>query len=202
MAHETALGEHHQAEGVAEAMAERSRFTALVSPHTRDMLRMAAALVGVTEAEDAAQEAALRAWQAWPTLRDEAATRGWLLRITANVCYQWRRGTFGRAFRLTEPLPADSQPGAGFGDLAELGLLQGDPGASGPTSALDLRQAVNRLDPQARLIVVLRYYAGMDASEIGQMLDAPPATIRTRLRRALETLRKQLAPPGANTVYH
>ena len=184
-------------------MADRNRFTALVSPHTPDMLRVAAALVGVTEAEDAAQEAVLRAWQAWPTLRDEAAAKGWLLRITVNVCYQWRRGTFGRAVRLTEPLPSESQPGAGFGDLAELALLQGDPGASGPTSALDLRQAVNRLEPQARLVVVLRYYAGMDASAIGQLLGAPPATIRTRLRRALEALRVQLAPPGAtNTVYH
>jgi RNA polymerase sigma-70 factor (ECF subfamily) len=176
-------------------MAERQRFATLVPPHTRDMLRVAAALVGVSEAEDAAQEALLRAWEAWPELRDEGAVRSWLLRISANVCYQWQRGTFGRNRRLTDPLPDDND-----GTTA---LLEPDPGASGPTIALDVRHAVNQLDPRMRIVVVLRYYAGMDASEIGLALGMPAATVRTRLRRALETLRTLLASPNnQQTVYH
>jgi DNA-directed RNA polymerase specialized sigma24 family protein len=67
------------------------------------MMRVAAALVGLADAEDAAQEALMRAWQAWKTLRDVDAVRPWLLRITVNVCRQWRRGNFGRHATLSSP---------------------------------------------------------------------------------------------------
>ncbi len=80
---------------------------ALVPRHLAAMLRVAAALVGVAEAEDAAQEALVRSWQAWPTLRDVSAQRPWLLRMTVNVCRDWCRGRFGTRRRLVEPLEAD-----------------------------------------------------------------------------------------------
>ncbi|MGH2502499.1 MAG: sigma factor-like helix-turn-helix DNA-binding protein, partial [Ktedonobacterales bacterium] len=41
-------------------------------------------------------------------------------------------------------------------------------------------------------LIALRYFAGLDSSEIGAMLGVPPATIRTRLRRALSLLRRRL----------
>jgi RNA polymerase sigma-70 factor (ECF subfamily) len=160
------------------------RFTTLAPQHTATMLRVAAALVGWADAEDAAQEALTRAWQAWSTLHDDGAVRPWLLRITVNVCYQWQRGGFGRRLRVTEPLPED--------DGEALALLDADLGASDHTGSLDLRAAINTLDPELRTIVALRYYGGMDATEIGLALGAPSATIRTRLRRALALLRDQL----------
>src|SRR5215471_15243003 len=88
-------------------MANPNHFAALATQHTRAVLRVAAALVGQANAEDAAQEALTRAWQAWDSLRDEAALRSWLLRITVNVCNQWLRGGFGRRERLTAPLLED-----------------------------------------------------------------------------------------------
>ncbi len=168
-------------------MADDESFAALAPPHTAAMLRVAAALVGLADAEDAAQEALTRAWQAWPTLRDPSALRPWLLQITVNVCRQWQRGGFGRRLRATLPLPE--------GENAALALLDADLGASDHTGSLDLRAAVNALDPVLRIVVALRYYGGMDATEIGAALDAPPATIRTRLRRALALLRDQLSTP-------
>jgi RNA polymerase sigma factor (sigma-70 family) len=107
-----------------------------------------------------------------------------LLKITVNVCNQWRRGGFGRRERLTVPLPED-------GDVA-YALLDTDLGTSDLTGSLDLRNAINALDAELRLIVMLRYYGGMDASEIGAVLGAPSATVRTRLRRALTLLRERL----------
>jgi DNA-directed RNA polymerase specialized sigma24 family protein len=54
---------------------EYERFTALVTPHIGAMARVAAALVGVADAEDAAQEALIRAWSGWETLREEKTMR-------------------------------------------------------------------------------------------------------------------------------
>ena len=164
-------------------------FAALAPLHMTTMLRVAAALVGVADAEDAAQEALVRAWQAWPRLRDAAAFRPWLLRITVNVCRDWQRGYFGASRRLMEPLDVSEAA-----DL--LATIGGDPGASDQMASLDLRAAVNRLEPAYRVVVALRYYAGMDASEVGAALGIPPATVRTRLRRALALLREYLGASG------
>ena len=177
-------------------MAERESFATCVPLYTRSMLSAAAALVGVADAEDATQEAIMRAWQAWPTLRDVGAARAWLLRITINVCRQWQRGGFGKEHRLTQPLPNDSDIGSNPSPsnklIDALGFFGGDPGTSDFTGVLDLREAINRLDVNMRVVIMLRYYAEMDATEIGQALGMPPATVRTRLRRALEALRTQM----------
>jgi RNA polymerase sigma-70 factor (ECF subfamily) len=112
--------------------------------------------------------------------------RPWLLRITVNVCRDWQRGRFGTHRRRTEPL-SDDPP------LEQLALIGDDPGASDHAAALDLRRAINSLDEDLRLVVALRYYAGMDATAAGAALGIPSGTVRTRLRRALRLLREQLA---------
>jgi RNA polymerase sigma-70 factor, ECF subfamily len=161
-------------------------FAHVLPGHLSAMLRTAAALVGPADAEDAAQEAILRAWQAWDTLRDPAVVRSWLLRITANVCRDWQRGRFGTHRALAQPLLNDD-------DALTIAALGADPGGSDHTGALDLRHAVNGLEPGLRAIVVLRYYTGLDATEIGDLLSLPPPTVRTRLRRALSLLRERLS---------
>src|SRR5262249_56646166 len=105
---------------------EYERFASLVGPHTDAMAHVAAALVGMADAEDAAQEALLRAWRAWPTLREAGAVRVWLLRITTNVCRNWQTGHFGTHRRTNQsldaartlPLRADVS-GPGSGDHAD-----------------------------------------------------------------------------------
>ncbi|MGH2516882.1 MAG: RNA polymerase sigma factor [Ktedonobacterales bacterium] len=167
-------------------------FSTLMPAHLPAMLRAAAALVGSADAEDAAQEAILRAWQAWDTLRNPALVRAWLLRITVHVCLDWQRGRFGTRRALTLPLLDDA--------ALPLALLGADPGASDHTGALDLREAINALDADLRVAVILRYYAQMDATEIGAALGVPPATIRGRVRRALFALRARLSgPPSPST---
>jgi RNA polymerase sigma-70 factor, ECF subfamily len=162
-------------------------FNALIAQHAERMIRVAAAIVGIMDAEDAAQEAIVRAWRAWPTLRDRNAFSAWLLRITVNVGRDWLRGRFGAHRRLNDSLDeAEAEadiPAALFGD---------DPGASDHAAALDLRHAISQLDAELRTVVALRYFAGLDATEIGAALTIPPATVRTRLRRALRRLRDSL----------
>ncbi len=167
---------------------DAERFTALMHEQRPVLLRIAAALVGLADAEDAAQEAIMRGLQARHSLREASSLRSWLIRITYNVCHDWRRGRFGAHRSLTQPL---------FDETDEsLALLEDDPGASDATAALDLRQAINRLNIDLRVVVVLRYYAGMDATEVGAALGLAPATVRTRLRRALAVLRDHLSARG------
>jgi RNA polymerase sigma-70 factor, ECF subfamily len=163
---------------------ERADLDAQLVAHKGVMVCVAAALVGPADAEDAAQEASLRAWRSWGELRDTEAIRSWLLRITVNVCHDWLRGRFGTRVRRTESLDAADI------DIATLDL---DPGRTHHAAALDLRGAINRLEEPLRVAVVLRYYAGLDSAEIGAALGVPPATVRTRLRRALELLQNALA---------
>jgi RNA polymerase sigma-70 factor, ECF subfamily len=184
-------------------------FTALVTPHTGVMLRAAAVLVGPLDAEDAVQEALLRAWRGWATLRDEAAVRAWLLRITANVCGNWQAGHFGTHRRRTVPLDLagssglfpEGEPHDPQSDAQDDPFARSGPGTAKHANALDLRRAVSGLDTDLRHVVALRFYAGMDATEIGATLDIPPATVRTRLRRALMLLRERfVSPPIPATV--
>ena len=128
----------------------------------------------------------MRAWQAWSTLRDLNAVRPWLLQITVNVCRQWRRGLKGQQQAHMHPLPDDAP------DL--LAVLDADPGTSDHTGALDLRAAINALPSDLRTVVVLRFYAGLDATEIGGVLSIPAGTVRSRLHRALLHLHERLAP--------
>ncbi|HEX9037686.1 MAG TPA: sigma-70 family RNA polymerase sigma factor [Ktedonobacterales bacterium] len=175
---------------------ELVQFSALLDGSAATMTRIAAALVGTADAEDAAQEAILRAWRAWPALRERDAARAWLNTITVNVCRDWLRGRFGARLRLTESL---SREGPGSRALAR---LDDDPGASDHAAALDLRAAINALEEDLRLIVTLRYYAGLDSSAIGSALGIPAATARTRLRRALGVLRDRLAGSGHTSPDH
>ncbi len=189
---------------------EYERFAELATPHTATMAAVATALVGVADAEDAAQEALLRAWNGWGDLREASAARAWLLRITVNVCYNWRSGAFGSYRRRTQSLDTLSQLDvtrsahpATEGDSPGAFLAEMGPGASDHAAALDLRHAIGALPDDLRRIIALRYYVGMDATEIGAALGAPPATIRTRLRKAVGLLRCRLqeqapAHPAAN----
>src|SRR5215470_15727914 len=87
--------------------ADTKSFATIVPLYATAMLRVAAALIGPVEAEDAVQEASMRAWQSWSTLRNVDAVRPWLLQITLNVCRQWRRGQKGRQQARLQPLPED-----------------------------------------------------------------------------------------------
>ena len=164
-------------------------FATIVPTYATAMLRLAAVYVGPADAEDAVQEAAMRAWQAWPTLRDQSAVRPWLLQITMNVCRHWRRGLKGQQQAHLQALPDN--------DSHLLALLDLDPGTSDHTGALDLRAAVNALPDDLRGVVLLRFYGGLNATEIGSALSIPAGTVRSRLHRALTLVREQLTPPSA-----
>ena len=150
----------------------KSRFAALVQEHSRSMYRSARALLpGDAQAQDAVGEAVLLAWQSFEKLRDYQAAKSWLVRITVNCAYAQLR----RDRRLVELEKAEKVAVPEKEELPE-----------------NLWQAVLRLPEEQRLAVTLYYYEDMPVAQIARTLGVPQGTIKSRLNRGRERLRKLL----------
>ena len=146
-------------------------FAELLQPEYRSAIRLANALLhDMDEAEDAVQEAAVKAWRKLDQLREGWPLRPWFLAIVANQCRSVRRTRWWTT-RTSEP-PRDVE--ATTIDL---------------TAAIDLRSALARLDYDKRLVLVLRYYLDMPIEEIAVTLAITPKAARSRLDRAVNRLR-------------
>lgn len=131
-----------------------------------------------SEAEDVVIETLLTAYERGGEIRDERALRAWLLRVATNQALGRRRKT-ARLVRL------DGTPDSpGTGDLA-----------SESVTRLSLLDGVDRLPPQMRAALVLRYYADLPVEEVAATLGKSPNTIKAQLQTALDRLRVQLADP-------
>jgi RNA polymerase sigma-70 factor, ECF subfamily len=124
------------------------------------------------DAEDAVQEAALKAWRKRSTFRTGAEPRPWFLAIVANECRMLRRR---RPWLLFERLRPNEEPTALPGTNAD--------------EAEQLRWALARLDRKARLVLVLRFYLDLSNDEVGRTLGISAAAARVRVHRALRRLR-------------
>jgi RNA polymerase sigma factor (sigma-70 family) len=125
-------------------------------------------------AEEVAQEALLRAASRWETVRGLDAPGAWVHRVAINLATsQLRRRQLERRARhrvaREEVAPAP--------DTAE---------------ALVIREAMHRLAPEQRRVLVLRYVLGWTAEEIGGLDGATGEAVRQRLQRARAALRNHL----------
>jgi RNA polymerase sigma factor (sigma-70 family) len=133
------------------------------------------------EAEDAVQDACLTAWRRASSLRDPDRFGAWFSRILVNGCrdrLRRRQRQQVRAIALQ----------------AEWG---GEAGGPDPAHALggsdrDLDAAFERLDPDHRIVVLLRFWQDLSLDEIADRLDMPLGTVKSRLHYALRTLRTDL----------
>lgn len=132
------------------------------------------------EAEDAVQEASLLAWRRGDSLRDPTRFEAWFERILVNHCRDRLRRRKRQQIRA----------------IALQAVWAGEEGAQGPTSvtALDpddlrLDLALEALDLDHRLVVILRYWRDLTAEQIAERLDIPSGTVKSRLHQALKQLR-------------
>lgn len=136
------------------------------------------------EAEDLGQEIFLRVFRHLARFRGEAALRTWIFRVAINHC----RSRLGRRRAPTEPL--------GEGD--EGGRQAIDPGPSPERQALasdeerQLERALAGLPPVFREAVVLRDVEGLAYEEIATALEVPVGTVRSRIARGREQLRRAI----------
>ncbi len=148
--------------------------------------RVAWSMLGnAAAAEDAAQSACARALVALPTLRRSDHFAPWFYRIVANEAKQLRRAT-ARELPLESAL--DDRPAS----------WQHEMGAH--DDRIDVRRAIDALEPGLRATIVLRYYCGMSSAEIGQILAISPITARWRLMVAHRRLRAFLAPAAGSDL--
>jgi RNA polymerase sigma-70 factor (ECF subfamily) len=131
------------------------------------------------EAEDAVQEAALKAWRKLRTLRPGAPFGPWFLGIVAHQCGSTRRGRWFRLIRHPAP--------------EVLRRAAGTPGAPEPAAHDALREAILGLGDRQRAAIVLHYYLDLPVDQVGRALGLTPAGAKSRLNRALKTLRPLLA---------
>lgn len=128
-------------------------------------------------AEDAVQQALVIAWRELPRLRDPERFDAWLQRMLIHACYSEARRK--RAWMSSvQVLPADGP--AGPDELAS--LVDRD----------EVERGFRRLPPEQRAILVLHHYLGLDSTEIGEVLDVPAGTARSRLHYAHRAMRAVL----------
>ena len=131
------------------------------------------------EAEDVAQETFVRAWQALPGFRAQAALSTWLYRITTNLCYN-RLPLLQTELSALDPdteieLPDERQ-------VVEDVLLDAE--------LMDrVNTAVNQLPESYRLLITLRHMQGLSYADIADVTGLPLGSVKTGIFRARRELR-------------
>jgi RNA polymerase sigma-70 factor (ECF subfamily) len=178
-------------DGTDDDLIERARsgdaqaYGMLVTRHQQIAFRTAYVVCGdAGEAEDAAQEAFVKAYAALPRFRPGAPWRPWLLRIVANEAHNRRRSA-GRREHLAGRVARRTVPSADATTEPETALLAS-------AERRDLVAALDRLDPAQRQMVLLRHVLGLSEAECAAVAGCRPGTVKSRLSRGLARLRTDL----------
>lgn len=141
------------------------------------------------EAEDAVQEAFVKAYLALPRFRPGAPFRPWLLRIVANEARNRVRSSRRREGLVLRAAAAD--PG-GAAPSPEAAALERE-------EAQTLTRALERLRESDRLVIAYRYLFELSETEMAEALGVRPGTVKSRLSRAMGRLRTELEASGEGT---
>jgi RNA polymerase sigma-70 factor (ECF subfamily) len=152
-------------------------FTEVIGPLVQPAFRLACAMLhDRTAAEDAVQEASLRAWRKLDRLDDATNLRSWYLGIVANECRNARRKRW--LTRVGTGLPR----GASVASHEERSVR-----------SEDLRRALHRLRHEDRLVIALYFYLDMPVDEVAAVIGTSADAARRRLYRAIHRLRPDIA---------
>ena len=152
-------------------------FDQLYELYATDVLRVSYYYLGNREqAEDVTQDVFVKLITNAPAL-EEGREKAWLLKVALNRCRDLWRSSWVRKVVLGHPafecFPAPDE----IGQMAD---------------QYALAEAVNRLKPEFKEVVLLFYYQGFSVNEIAEMLSIAEGTVSSRLSRAREKLQKEL----------
>lgn len=171
-----------------------------MAEHRPMLLRVAYRMLGsMQDAEDAVQEALVRAWRAREGFEGRSAVSTWLCRITTRVCLDM-------AARRTRTLPPEVRPSGSLTDDLDMRSHEAwiEPvadawcrGATDPVNEVSARESVSlawmtatqRLTPSQRASLVLMEVVGLSADEAAATLETTTASVNSALQRARRALR-------------
>ncbi len=179
----------------AAAGGDTDAFEQLVRLHEKKVYALALRMCGNPEdANDAAQEAFLSAWKGLPNFRGEANFSTWLYRLASNAAIDHMR----KGKRQQEESSLDN-------DDAPLSVPDQGPGPQEALEGRELREAVTAglqaLSEDHRKILILREYQELSYDEIADVLDMDLGTVKSRISRARQALRKILLKNGNLSGY-
>lgn len=156
-------------------------FYELINQHKARLYRMAwTHMRHEQDTLEAVQETVTRAYIQLKKLRDARFFSTWLIRILLNVCIDElrRRGRQSpSSMELLQGLPEERV------------MYKQDKDGVSIEERLLIEHAVDRLDENEKQVILLKYYEDMTITDISDVLQCPPGTIKTRLHRALNKLR-------------
>ena len=164
------------------ARGDAEAFRQLVEAYQTPAYRLAARMCGPDSAEDVTQEAFVAAWRALSSFRGDCRFSTWLYRLTTNAAIDCLR---------REKKHRDT------GDVDDLELPDGGPSPQEQAERSDTRDAVrralDRLSPEHRQVLLLRFMQELDYGEIARALNVSEGTVKSRINRAKSKLREVLA---------
>ena len=163
---------------VIEAMrGDHDAFAALITAATSRLYALACLILRDSDrAEDATQEAFVRAWREIPRLRDADRFDAWLRRLVVNACYDEAR-------RVTR--------------RAEVSLISVGERSVGDTAVASaesdrIERAFRQLPLDQRTVLVLQHYEALSHTEIADALGIPVGTVKSRVRYGVVAMRAAL----------
>jgi RNA polymerase sigma-70 factor (ECF subfamily) len=178
-------------------------FGRLVEPYLPELHAHCYRLLGsVHDADDALQDALLRAWRGLPGFDDRRPMRPWLYKITTNVCLDLIARRPRRWLPVDyDPADGDERPPAWVEPYPDQQLGLPD-GYASPEARYEQREAVElafiaalqHLPGKQRAALILRDVLGFPAREVAGVLGTTPVSVRSALQRARQTIRARL--PG------
>jgi len=159
-------------------------YETLVRRYQNLAVRTAYVITGqAADAQDAAQEAFVKAYYSMGRFREGAAFRPWLLRIVANEAINRRRAARRKAqlaLRVAESRPSeDAAPSPEAAALAH-------------EVRSELVSALSRLREEDRLVIAYRYFFDLSEAEMADALGCARGTVKSRLSRALKRLQREM----------
>ena len=173
---------------LAAGQGDRSAFGILVERHHRAIVQFAYRFLATPDrgvAEDLAQDVFLAAWKAAPAFRRRAGVLTWLLRITTNICINYRRDSRLRKAAALDGDGVPPSPGPNT-DCPETQAIAHE-------RAGKVRMAIADLPPNQLAATLLRHFQGLSYSEIADVLDTSVSAVESLLFRARRTLHATLA---------
>jgi RNA polymerase sigma-70 factor (ECF subfamily) len=159
----------------AAKQGDDAAFETLLEPLLEQAYRLACAMLHDHHAaEDAVQDAALKAWRKVGQLREGSDMRPWFLAIVANQCRSTRRLRWWSVLRVDAPEVASAS--------SDDAVLEG----------VELRKALREMEPGKRLVLVLHWYLDLPLEEIAATTGTTVHGAESRLLRATQELKRRM----------